>query len=213
MATPDKFSETNVVNSVALYLASKLIANGYLLYYHKRDVLQIADSPAGWYYQFSVNKAAILADPTVAAAVASAKGLVTVTDGLPAVPRFIQRLISDASIGPADVVSVPAVSVELSPVMLTESYELGARTKWRYRHLLVDSYVRTPDEQALFKDWLALWFEQDTFIAVHDHDAGTLAEIGTVRLEQVRVDHDRLVTGPEATTYQVLANALTEYVA
>ncbi len=210
--TPDKYSERNIMNSVALYLAAKLLEKGYLVYYHKVDALQISDDPTGWYFEFTANKAAYLADPTVAAAITAAEGVVTIVDGLPAVPRFITRLISDESLGQDDAITVPAVSVECSPVLLTSRYELGSRLKWRNRHLIVDAYVRDDDEQASFKDWLALWFEQDTVIDVVDHE-GSMDPVGPLDLDQVRVDSDRFVDGAEATTYQVLAQAVAEYVA
>lgn len=210
--TPDKYSERNIVNSAALYLAAKLLAKGYLIYWHKVDALQISTAASGWYFQFTPNKAAYLADATVAAAVSGAKGVVTVVDGLPAVPRFITRLISDDSLGQDDAITVPAISVECSPVLLTSRYELGSTVKWRSRHLLVDAYVRDDDEQASFKDWFALWFEQDTVIDVYDHE-GSLDPVGPLDLNQVRVDADRFADGAEATTYQVLAQAVAEYVA
>jgi hypothetical protein len=100
----------------------------------------------------------------------------------------------------------------VSPVLLTSRFELGSKLKWRLRHLLVDSFQRTPEEQAQFKDWLALWLEQDTLVSVLDHESA-MAVVGQVELDQVRVDSDRFAQGAEATTYQVLAQAVAEYVA
>ena len=213
MPTAEKFSTTNILNSVALYFASKLLQAGYLVYFHKRDVLMIADTPSGWYFQFSENKTAILADSTVQTAVAAAKGLITIVDGLPAVPRFVVRLIDDTSVGPAEIVPVPAASVELAAASPIEYLEIGTKLKWRTRHLVIDSYVRTDAEQHQLKDYLALWFDEDFFVEIKDHDDGSLSVVGVVTVQVPRVGTDILTLQDEPTTYQVLLNARLTYVA
>jgi hypothetical protein len=211
--TPEKYSETNILNSLTLYLATKFLAAGFLIYWHARDAVQINTTSSGWYLQYSQNSSTYLADPTFAAAYAAAKGLVTFVDGIPAVPRFIVRLTSDQSIGPADAVPVPAVSVEIGASVPLANYELGSTTKWRSRHLVVDSYVRTPAEQKLFKDLLAQWFEPDLNLTVNDHDAGTLAVVGTVEVLDTAIADARVPNQAEATTYEVLLNSRIEYIA
>lgn len=211
--TPEAFSESNVLNSLSLYVASKLLASGYLLYWHKRDAVQIADSSTGWYTEWSKNGATYLANSTVAAAFSAARGLVTLTGEIPAVPRFIIRLIDDTSIGPADVVSVPTLSIEVGPAIAVSDYELGSGKKWRSRHLIVDGYVRTVEEQGRFKDFFSLWFDNNQALTIRNHDAGTLAQVGEVTVVDSVPRYQTLVMGAEATTYQVLLNARLVYVA
>jgi len=209
----ERFSESNVLNSVALYLASKLFAAGYLVYWHKRDAVQINTSSTGWYLTYSANRATYLADPTFAAAYAAAKGLVTFVDTIPAVPRFITRLTDDTSVGPADAVPVPAMAIALGAPVPLAQVEIGTKTKWRTRHLMIDSYTRTTDEQGLFKDALANWLDENTILAIADHDAGTLAVVGSVEVLDSTVASARVVDRAEAVTYEVLLNARLEYAA
>lgn len=213
------FSETNIVNSISQYLATQLLAAGYLLYWHHIDAVQINGTSTGWYLNWSVNGATYLAQPTVQTVFTAARGLLTLTGEIPAVPRFVIRLIDDTSIGPADVVAVPTLSVEVGPALPVSNYELGARTKWRSRHLIVDGYLRGPqdapnfNEQALFKDFLALWFDNEQPLAVQNHDDGSLAAVGTVTVMDSVVRHATLPQAPDPTTYQVLLNARLVYVA
>jgi hypothetical protein len=206
-----QFSESNIANSVALYVADQLLAANYLLYWQDRDLLQV--SPTAWYPEFSVHKATLLADPTVAAAIAAADGLLTVVQTLPALPRFVVRLIDDASVGDADVVPVPALAIELGPPVPLARYELGTPAKWRARHLVCDAYVRSAAEASRFKDLFARWFDPDTLLGIQDHDAGDLAEVGTVMVQDATVASMTVPEAAEATTYEVLLNARLVYVA
>lgn len=208
-----QWSETNILNSVALYITSQFIAQGYVIYYHRQDAMQINTSATGWYYQWSTNKAAILADSAFAAALSAGKGLLTVVEALPAEPRFVERLISDASVGAADEVPVPALAFSLTSEQFQDGYELGTKMKWRSRHLMVDSYTRDDREQGRIKDWLTWWLELNSIVDIADHDAGSQAAVGSVVVDQVRVDTDRFFEKGQAATYQVLANALLTYVA
>lgn len=213
MATPDKYSERNLKNSLATYLAAKFIGQGYLIYWHTTDVLQINTTGTGWYFSFAQNRATILALPAVVAAVSTAKGLLTVVEALPAEPRFITRLISEVSIGLADEVPVPALALNVSPALPTDNYEVGSKLKWRPRVLAVDMYARDGYELSRFSDWLALWLEEDTYVDVFDHDAGTAALVGPARLLKPRVDAARYLDTAEAVTYEVFGQAFVEYVA
>lgn len=210
MTAPELFSESNIVNTVAGYLAEQFITQNYLVYWHKRDAVQTDD---GWYYEWSINKTTYLADGTFAADVTAAVGMVSFVDGLPADPRFVTRLISDASIGPADEVPVPVVSIELSAEMHQENYELGTGVKWRTRHLILDGYGRTPYEQGKFKDWFALWFEKESVLDLENHDTGAGAIVDQITFIQVRTDAARFLDKGNALTYQTLTNALIVYVA
>src|SRR5690242_15772631 len=119
------WSESNIINSLSLYLAGQLLAAGFLVYWHERDALQINTSPTGWYLQYSQNYQTYLANSTFQAAHAAAVGIVTMVDSIPANPRFVKRLTSDASVGPADAITVPAVSIEVGPAIPVQNYELG----------------------------------------------------------------------------------------
>ena len=99
--------------------------------------------------------------------------MVTFVDTIPAVPRFITRLTDDTSVGPADTVPVPAMAIALGAPVPLAAVEIGTKVKWRTRHLMIDSYTRTTDEQGLFKDALANWLDENTILAIADHDAGT----------------------------------------
>lgn len=215
MATPLQYSELNIKTSLAVFLATQLIGQGYLVYWHRTDVLQTGTSSTDWWYQYSANRPTYQGNGTYAAKVAAAKGLVTMVDGIPAEPRFVTRLITDSSVGPADEVPVPAVSVELSGELPQDPYELGSTVMWRKRHLLLDIYVRDAFEQGKFKDWLAVWLQTDAAIAVAEYDTGsaTPSIIGSVDVQQLRIDSARFVQGAQALTYQVMVNAFVSYVA
>lgn len=213
MTTPEKFSETNILNSVATYLAPKLLADGYLLYWQDRDILQIDGTATGFYFEFNTNRATILALPEVVTALGDARGILTIMQALPAVPRFVTRLIDDTSIGVADTVYVPAISIELDAPLVLENHELGTTVKLRSRHLLIDAYVRSPTEMSYWKDRMALWFEDERHLTIADHDAGTVATVGTVDCFETNVSSVVLTAVPEAATYEVLLNTKLVYVA
>jgi hypothetical protein len=205
-----RFSEHNVVNSITTYLAIKLLSARYLVYWHERGAVQ---TPDGWYNEWEANKATYLADPAFASQVASARGLISLVRALPAVPRFVQRLTSDASVGPADVVAVPTISVELGAALPVANYELGTTQKWRARQLILDAYVRNIDEQALVKDLFGLWFDAEQPLAIRDHDAGDLSDVGFLLVERPSIVAAVAAQGPEAVTYEVLLNAHLTYAA
>jgi hypothetical protein len=210
--TPAQFSTTNISNSIALYLAANFLAKGYLVYYHARDAVQINTTSTGWYRNWSQNKATYLAPGTFATAWAAAKGVVTFVEAFPAEPRYTQRLISDTSIGAAGEITLPAISIDVRPEGGQDNYELGTKLKWRHRHLILESYTRDLTEQVRFQDWFNLWFEQDTYLDIADHDAGTAAAIGQIDIVQPSVDAERFPQSTDATLYQVLLNALMMYV-
>lgn len=208
--TPELYSESNVANSLSTDLAGRLLAAGYLLYWEPQDAVQTLSE---WWLQFRVNEAAYLANPTFQARLAAAKGILTVAGTLPANPRFISRPTLDGSAPDADEVRVPAMIITLSAARPGRPYELGTTKKWRTRHLMVEAYVRNESELRLLKDLLALWMEPDRVVAIVNHDAGTLAAIGDVHVTQSAVDSDLLFDGSEATTHQVVLNAMLQYTA
>lgn len=208
--TPQLYSESNVLNSLSSFLAGQLLADGYLLYYQRRDVLQTG---AGWYPEWSVHRATYLADASFAAALAAARGVLTLTAEIPAEPRFITRLISDASVGAPDEVTVPTLSIEVGPPIVTGNYELGTRTKYRSRFLLCDGFVRTVEEQRRLADALARWFDPETTLDVLDHDAGTLVPVGPLTVDDTVVRTQVWPQRAEVATYEVLLTARLIYVA
>jgi hypothetical protein len=206
----EQFSETNIVNTVSLYLAAKLLERGYGLYWHARDAVQ---TPDGWYFDWGQQYAAYLGDPVFGPWLAGAKGLVMLTDDLPAEPRFVQRPIEQVGPVPQHQVMVPVLSVEVGPAVAMRNFELGSKLKWRGRHLVVEGYVRTKAELGVFKDALGNWFDNETCFDIADHDAGTLATVGQIEFCDTLVDYDINVNGTEAATYQVICNSRLEYVA
>jgi len=212
MTTVQEYSSTNILNSVSTYLSAKLLADGMLVYWHAADALQIDSTSTGWYVGFSANRASILANATVAAALAASRGIITILTTYPAEPRFIHRLISDASWGATDVVPVPAMTVDVTPVQRTTGYELGTRKKWRPRAVLIELYARDQNEQSWLSDWVERAVEQDQHISVVNHDDGSLAVVGDAVFEQVRVETDTYLDAADALAFQVVAGAYLVYV-
>lgn len=209
MATQSDFSETNIVNSVSLVLAQRLMAKGYLIYWRHRDAVQ---TPEGWYYDWGTNFTAYMSDVAFAARVNGGTGLVVLSDSLPAEPVFVKRHIQVAGPIAQNEVPVPAISVEVGPAVVMTNWELGSALKMRGRHLIVDGYVRDRSEQVKFKDWFAEWFDNDTFFTINQHDDGSLSPIGQLDTNDTIVDFAIEVAGQEQVTYQVLCNSRLEYI-
>jgi hypothetical protein len=211
MSTPSAYSERNVANSVAAYLADCLLGAGYLVYWHQIDAVQ---APSGWYHRYSAEQAAYLADATFAAEVAAAAGLITVRGDISALPRFVTRRTVDGSVAAdQEYVPVPALSIAVGPAQADRRYELGTALKWRERHLFLVVLARDGAEQSTLQDALGVWLDGDTVVAVLDHAAGTAAPVGDVRVARVAVERATVADDAEALTYQVALNALLEYVA
>ena len=209
MASQLDFSETNIVNTLSVFLAQKLMNVGYLIYWRQRDAVQ---TPEGWYYEWSTNYSTYMADATFAARVNSGNGLVVLTDSLPTEPVFIKRHIQVAGPIKQNEVPVPAISVEVGPPVAITNWELGSGLKMRGRHLIVDGYVRDRSEQAKFKDWFAMWFDNDTYFTIQNHDDGSLVAVGQLDTNDTVVDFAVEVAGQEQVTYQVLCNSRLEYI-
>jgi len=203
--------EHDMLNSLATQVAANLITAGYLVYWHKQDAVQ---STSGWWTEYSVNYATYLVDATFGPEINGAKGIVTIIDALPAVPRFIKRPITDGSAPEVDEVPIPALSIDVGAEVPISNSELGSKQKFRGRHLVVDGFARTRTEQATFADLFAQWFDGDTVISVFDHEGGnpnTLVD--TVCLRHTTTDKDTQYAGAEAKTFEVITNSLIEYVA
>jgi hypothetical protein len=211
MTLAEQLSEFNIVNSVSEYIAGKLLEAGYVVYWHARDALQL--NATDWYFEYSTNYPTYLAVPAVLTAMNAAKGIVTLGRSLPAEPRFVARPTLDGSVLPQDAVGIPALSVEVGPAQIVEYLECGTRVKRWFRHLLVDGYARTQDEQGRFTDYFALWFEPDIPLSIYDHDAGTRALIDTVLPLLPNISRAQLIDQADAITYQLVFNARLEYFA
>ncbi len=205
------FSTANITNSLGRALGDRLLSEGYLVYWHQIDAVQ---TPALWYHAYSQQQAAYLADSTFAAALAAAKGLITVTADISAAPRFVTRPIVDGTVAGQDTVPVPSVAIEVEAMLPRRNVEIGtATTKWRLRPLMVIGLARDVDEQRRFADLLADVFDEDTTFDVVDHDAGSQAAVGPIRVDQMTASRATALDDAEALTYQVLVNAFLEYVA
>lgn len=211
MPPPALYSEFNIMNSIATYVAAQLLAAGYVVYWQARDLLQVGAST--WYQQYSTKSALYLADSGFLTLLQGKKGIVTLRQALPADPVFVARPTLDGSVLPPDAVATPALSIEIGPSQPIGHYELGTTLKWRSRHLVIDGYTRTQDEQARFKDYLSLWFEPDIPLSIYNHDAGTGTLIDTLLPLDGRVDAATVIDRADAVTYQVLLNARLEYIA
>jgi hypothetical protein len=211
LPAPLQFGGVNLLNSLARYLGDRYRQAGYLNYWHAPvDAVETAD---GWYPQWSTQQAMYQGDPAFHAQWVSARGLMTLVTGRPAVPRRPARLIDDHRAGPAGLVTVPVTSIELVGILPTEDYELGTKRKWRARHLAVSAYARDEWEQRQIEDWWSLWFEDEQSVDIADHAAGTLALIGSADIRNPAVVPYTDPLGEEAATWLVTLNARVVYVA
>lgn len=209
MAQSD-YSERNIANSAAAYLATQLVAANYLLYWYEQDAVE---TPDGWYPEYSTKSATYLANATFAARVAAAKGIVTLKGELTANPVFVTRHSSRGTLDGTEYIPIPAFAIEVSPPVVLRNAELGTKVKFRARSLLIFGFARDVSEQGRFSDLLAEWFDDGEPLAVANHDDGTGALIGHLSVDEPSVDTSTVIDGPEAQTYVVELNARLEYVA
>lgn len=203
------FSETNIVNSVALVLAQRLLGYGYLLYWHATDVVQ---TPDGFYYEYRTNQEAYAADPTFAARLTNAKGLFTLKGKTAANPEHPVRPTSDGIVSDAvSDIPIPSLAVEVGPQINGRAVEIGSPVRYRKRHLAIYGYARDEAEQSRLRDSLAAWFDESTWLEVQDHDAQTLATVGMVEMVKVSTDSAVVIAESDATTYELILNARLEY--
>jgi hypothetical protein len=209
--TADQVTESNVENSVSIYLATLLLGANYLVYWHQSDALQ---TPDGWYFNYSALQTTYLADATLHARVVAAAGLITLRGDISAIPRYVTRPSRDGTVAGQDEVPIPLVAIEIGPSISLRNYEMGNRpTKWRRRHCMLTLVARDRAEQKALTDRLAVWFDDGQWIDIKDHDSGTLSTITSVQVvDQVpftAVSPD----DAEALTYVSAINAWLEYVA
>lgn len=205
----EAYSEANISNSFALNLAGRLLAAGYLIFWHETDVVQ---TPDGFYYEYRANQQTYLADAAFAARVDSAKGLVTLKGKTSSNPEHPVRPTSDGTVSLIlSDIAIPSLSVEVGPQGNGKQVEIGSTVRYRWRHLAIYGYARNEAEQARLRDGLAAWFDEDTWVEVHDHEAQTLASVGLVQLARVSTDSATVIAESEATTYELILNARLEY--
>src|SRR5438105_4935378 len=128
MSLAELYSERNVLNSVAMSFAEKLLDEEYLIYWHNVDSVQ---TPDGMYAAFSTNQATYLLNPTFNDRVATSKGLVTLTEGETALPRFPTRATTTGAVSTADRVQVPTFGIEIGAEIPLDPYEHGSYLRWR----------------------------------------------------------------------------------
>jgi len=210
VSTQSDFSTRNIENSLAVRLTRPLLTTGYLIYWSRQDGVE---TPDGFYGSYTANQAALASDSTFAARLAAAKGLLTVRGPLSASPAFVTRPSSSGRVGPQDEVPIPALSIEVGGAAPTDAYELGSLLKWRSRTLVVTAFARSLEEHDLFLDRFVEWLDEDVEVDVQDHEGGTLATLGSVRIVSPSPVSNIQVRGPDFTTYGIELVAHLEYVA
>lgn len=204
------YNEQNVSNTMAVFMAEKFLALGYLLYWHKIDAVQ---TPDNWYYEYSTNQETYLADQAFSLALASSRGLLTVLPKKSAIPRFITRPTISGAVEPQEFVPIPAVSVKVGDVITDGNYEIGSRLKWRARTFELEVLCRDEAEQAAFSDAFTEWFDDEVTLDIHDHTTGSLEVVGDVLIEDGATESSIDLDDAEASTYEVVFNARLVFVA
>jgi hypothetical protein len=207
--TPEKASTANFTNSVAEYMAAKLLDIGYIVYWQELDGVQ---TPDGWYYQYSTQSATYLADPTFLGRANAALGLVAIVPAIPAEPRFIARPTVDGIVLSENQVAIPAAAIEIAAPDPKFRFQLGSTEHWRRRRLTLDVYTRTASEQQQWQDWFALWFDPDVRIPIRDHES-TGAVLEDAWCQMTRIDSNTVLYRAEAEAFQVVLNTFLEYIA
>lgn len=208
MAPLKAYSETNLTSSLAVYLATQLLADGYLIYWHTIDAVQ---TPDAWYYNWSTDASTRLADPTLAAQVAAAVGLLTIAGKPTAKPIFPVRHTLDGSVPSENEVAVPYLSVEVDAERPGDFSGLGDRVRERFRTLVIYGHARDDKEQSYLRDALVRWFDDAAFIPVQDYDAGTATVFDEVECQLPLADSATVNVEPEATRYEVILNTRLRY--
>lgn len=209
MSALNLFSERNLLNSTAVYFAQQLLSFGFLVYWAKIDALQ---TPEGMYTGYTANEATYLVNGTFSNRIATSKGVVTITEGENALPRFPTRPTTDGKVSTADRVQVPCFGIEIGPDVPLTPYEAGTRLRWRVRSLYIEGRLRTRDELTLFADKLTQCFDEDFQLPVDDHD-NAVEPSDSVRITRRLVTKEVIEDQGEQDRFQLELNARLEYVA
>lgn len=206
----DLFTEHNITNTVARYLADKLVGFGYLVYWHEADAVQTAD---GWWTNYKVNQPTYAADPLFQSRLAAAKGMVTITDGETAFPRFVARPNTEGVVADQDQVQVPVFGISLGADVVTRPYEAGTELKWRVRALTIEGRLRNKPELQQLSDKLAAWFTEDQRLWIVDHSGESGEDPQEARIDRRSIVKDVVAGAGHEDRYQLEMNVRLEYVA
>ena len=204
------YTKSNVSNTLATYLANKLLDAGYLIYWHKIDAVQTSTK---WWFQYATNQATYLADPDFADEVEAAKGLLTLLGDKTAFPRYITRPTNSGVVKTQEAVPIPAIAIQVGDVVNDSNYEIGSSLKWRARPLVVEVFARDETEQGALSDYLAQWLDPDTHLDILNHDEGESTAIGSVDIDELTLDSIIDRDESEVTTFEVVCHARLEFVA
>lgn len=203
-----QYSLTNIGNSVSSYLASTMVDAGYLIYWKPTDTLQVGSSAYPGYFE---QQEAILSDPTVAAALTAARGIVSFLNQDFSFPEFPVRPTSDGTVAAPEDAPVPLLSVQIEHGRNGEYREIGSRVRWRKADILILGYARTFEEQLYLANVMRTAFDEGLFLAIRDHDAGTRALIDDVEIVEAEVQTDTFPLKPDAMMYEVSLSARLRY--
>ena len=203
-----KYSLTNLGNSVSTHLATTLVGEGYLIYWKPTDTLQVGTSA---YPNYFAQQETILRDPGVAAALSSARGIVSFLNQDFSFPEFPVRPTSDGTVAAPEDAPVPLLSVQVEHGANGDYRELGSRVRWRHADLTILGYARTFEEQLYLVNALRTAFDEGLFLTIRDHDAGTRAVVDDVEIVEAEVQSDTFPLKPDALVYEVSLSARLRY--
>lgn len=210
MSEHELFSERNILNSIALFFAEKLLEAGYLVYWHTIDAVQ---TPDGMYTNYTATSATYLLDPVFSGRISTAKGLVAVTEGETAFPRFPTGPTTTGAVSTADRVQVPCFGIDIGPDVALQPYEHGTDLRWRVRSLFIEGRARNRTELTWFADKLAMWFDEDVLVGVEDHDGLSGLPPSHARVTRRLVTREVIEDLGEQDRFQVELSARLEFIA
>ena len=203
-----QYSLSNLNNSVATYLTSQLLADGYLIYWRPLDALQTS---AGLYRDWSTLQDSILLNPAVAAAYASSRGIISILDPDVAIPAVAARPTVDGTSQGPEQTPVPSMTIRVRHNLNGELMELGSRRRERWAVLSILGYGRDHLESIYLVDKLRLWFDALTDIPLRDHDSGTQALVQQLEVHDPAVSSSIVPLAHEAQKYEIALSASLRY--
>jgi len=204
------FTTSNLTNSLAEHLASKLLTAGYFVHWHALDALQIPSGDV--YLDYQANQATILqTDATVSAALASAKGILTLRNDDFSFPQYPVRPTSDGAVAAPEDIPVPTIAVSVSHGSNGDLLGLGSTERARYADLELYGLARDAGEQMYLTDALRIAFDESQFVDVLNHDAGTRAAVGAVEIQRTNVETFIYPLGPDSKAFEFTLNARLRY--
>lgn len=205
----EKYSLTNVTNSVAEYLASTLLTAGYLVYWPTLDAIQ---TPDGVYTGFQADQGSLWYDnPTAEGRLAASRGIVTLRNDDFSFPQFPVRPTSDGTVASFEDFQVPSVTLHLDHDVSGIPLGLGSRQRVRYLSLDLYGLARDYGEQLFLLETLRVAFDDATFVSIVDHDAGTRAAVGKVEVQRTDVGKFIYPLKADSRAFEVTLNARLRY--